>query len=72
MTAEASLREQVRAAIAATGTSQAAIARQLGVTQKHLSHMLTGRAPLTLTWAEHILAAIGMRIEVAVYAQEQP
>jgi plasmid maintenance system antidote protein VapI len=68
VTAEASLREQVRAALAATGTSQAAIARRLGLTQKHLSHMLTGRASLTLPWAERILAAIGMHIEIAIYA----
>jgi plasmid maintenance system antidote protein VapI len=70
--AEASLREQVRAALAATGTSQAAAARELGITQKHLSHMLTGRAPLTLPWAERIVATIGMRVEVAVYAGETP
>jgi predicted XRE-type DNA-binding protein len=72
--AEASLREQVRAALAATGTSQAAVARQLEISQKYLSHMLTGRATLTLTWAERILATVGMRVEVAVYAagEDQP
>ncbi|MGX1129930.1 plasmid maintenance system antidote protein VapI [Streptomyces glaucescens] len=69
--AEASLREQVRAAIDATGASQAAIARQLGLSTKHMNMMLTGRATLTLTWAERILNTISMRVEVAVYAQEQ-
>lgn len=68
--AEASLREQVRAALAATGVRQAAVARALGLSTKHVSQMLTGRAPLTLVQAERILGVCGMRVEVAVYAGE--
>ena len=63
---EESLREQVRAALAATRISQAAVARELGVSTKHLCQMLTGRAPLTLDWAEKIAALCEMRVEVVV------
>lgn len=64
--AEDSLREQVRAALTAAGISQAFVARELGVSTKHLSQMLTGRAPLSLEWAERILDMCGMRVEVVV------
>ena len=68
--AEDSLREQVRAALEATGTSQASVARELRVSTKYLCQMLTGHAVLTLRWAERILASVGMRVEVAVYADQ--
>lgn len=63
---EDSLREQVRAALETTGISQAAVARELGVSTKHLCQMLTGRAPLSLEWAEQIVALCEMRVEVVV------
>lgn len=63
---EESLREQVRAALEATRISQAAVARELGVSTKHLCQMMTGRAPLTLEWAEQIAAVCEMRVEVVV------
>jgi len=63
---EESLRYQVRAALEATQISQASVARDLGVSKKHLCQMLTGRAPLTLEWAEQIVALCGMRVEVVV------
>lgn len=65
-TAEDDLRAQVRAALAATRISQAEAARQLGLTNKHMSHMLTGRATLTLGWAEAILAVCGLRIVIGL------
>ncbi len=66
-TAEDILRVQVRAALAATRISQAEAARRLGLTNKHMSQMLTGRATLTLGWAEAILAVCGMRLVIAVH-----
>ena len=63
---EESLREQVRAALESTRISQAAVARELGVSTKHLCQMLTGRAPMTLEWAERIVALCEMRVEVVV------
>ncbi|WP_228974995.1 helix-turn-helix transcriptional regulator [Streptomyces sp. DH12] len=64
--AEQALREQVRAALAEARISQASACRQLDLSTKHLSHMLTGRAPLTLDWAEKIVALCDKRIEVLV------
>ena len=63
---ETSLREQVRAALDNTDITQTLVALRLGVSTKHLSQMLTGRAPLTLEWAEQIVALCGMHIEVVV------
>ncbi|OQQ13016.1 hypothetical protein B0675_40065 [Streptomyces sp. M41(2017)] len=65
-TAEEQLRAQVRAALAAAGLSQAEVARQLGVSTKHLNMMLTGNATLTLTWAEGILGLAGHVIDITV------
>lgn len=58
------LRAEVRAALAARGISQASAARQLGLTQKHVSQMLTGRATLTIAWADRILALCGLRLQI--------
>lgn len=59
-----SLRGQVKAALEAAGVSQAEAARRLGLTAKHMSQMLTGKATLTLAWAEQILALCGQRLEI--------
>ncbi|MGW3383307.1 helix-turn-helix domain-containing protein [Streptomyces albogriseolus] len=68
--AEDSLRKQVRASLKSARISQASVARELGVSTKHLCQMLTGRAPLSLEWAERIVALCGMRIEVVVLKGE--
>ncbi|MER7053425.1 helix-turn-helix transcriptional regulator [Streptomyces sp. NPDC000351] len=64
--ADDQLRGLVRQALADAGISQAEVARQLGASTKHLSHMLTGRAHLTLTWAEGILGLCGMNLVISV------
>ncbi|MFF7851889.1 helix-turn-helix domain-containing protein [Streptomyces sp. NPDC007910] len=58
------LRDLVRTALHDKGISQAEAARQLGLSTKYMSQMLTGRAPLTLGWAEKILALCGKRLAV--------
>lgn len=63
--AEEVLRAHVRAALRNAGISQAAAAAELGVSQKHVSQMLTGRAPITLRWAEQLLALCGYRLVIA-------
>lgn len=69
---ERDLRAQVRGALAAARISQAEAARQLGLSTKHMSHMLTGRATLTLAWADRILTLCGMSLAVvAVPARGQ-
>lgn len=64
MTAEESMRTQVRAALEEAGLSQAEACRQLDVSTKHLCQMLTGRAPISLDWAERILALCGKRLVI--------
>lgn len=65
------LRRQVKAALRAAGISQAQAARDLGLSTKHMSHMLTGRATLTLDWADRLLALCGMRLVVSIALNPQ-
>jgi antitoxin component HigA of HigAB toxin-antitoxin module len=62
----APLHEQVRDAVKASGLKQTWMARQLGVSEKHLSQLLTGRAVLTLEWAQRILELCGMELVVSI------
>lgn len=64
VTAEDDLRALVRASLAAGRLSQAQASRDVGLSTKYMSQMLTGRAPLTLDWAEKILARCGKRVVV--------
>lgn len=59
-----SLRAQVRAALDEAGVSQAEASRKVGLSTKHMNQMLTGKAVLTLGWAEKILAVCGQRLEI--------
>jgi plasmid maintenance system antidote protein VapI len=58
------LRSLLAAELRAAGISQAEAARRLGVTAKHMSQMLTGKAPLSLAWADQIAAACGRELLV--------
>jgi DNA-binding XRE family transcriptional regulator len=60
------LHEQVREAVKASGLKQTWMARQLGVSEKHLSQLLTGRAGLTWEWADRILELCGMELVVSI------
>jgi transcriptional regulator with XRE-family HTH domain len=60
------LPDSVRAALKAAGISQVEACRHLGVSEKHLSQMLTGKVALTLPWAERILALCGWRLVIAL------
>lgn len=62
--AERDLRVQVRAALDRAGISQADACRQLGLSTKHMNMMLTGKATLTLDWAERIVDLCDMRLVV--------
>jgi transcriptional regulator with XRE-family HTH domain len=68
--AEEQLRMIVRSALARAFLSQAEAARRVGLSTKHMSQMLSGRATLTLDWAERILALCGARLFVtAIWAE---
>ncbi len=58
------LRAHVRVALAEAGISQAEAARLLGLSTKHLCQMLTGRAPLSLAWADQLLGLCGKRVTI--------
>lgn len=73
MIAEETLRSHVRAALDRSGISQAEACRQLGCSTKHLNQMLTGKAALTIGWAERILDLCGMRLVVlALTGRDEP
>lgn len=67
-TAEEQLRTEVRSALACARLSQAEACRQLGLSTKYMNQMLMGHAPLTLRWAEKIVALCGARVLVYVTA----
>lgn len=66
MTPQDELRALVRLVLREKGMSQAAAARALGITAKHMSQMMTGRAPITLDWAARIAALCGQRIRIEI------
>jgi hypothetical protein len=62
--AQDNLRAQVRAALAEAGVTPASAATSLGLSAEYLGQMLSGKAVLTLGWAEQILALCGQRLEI--------
>lgn len=64
--ASAILRDQIRDALKASGLKQIWVAEQLGISQKHLSQMLTGRVTLTLDWAQRIASLCRHRVTTTV------
>lgn len=62
--AEEMLRIQVRAALQASGMTQASAAAQLHISPKHMSQMLLGRAALPLHWGERILELCNLRLVI--------
>lgn len=71
MSAADDLRSTVRDALQRAGISQAEAARQLGLSNKHMSNMLTGKAVLTLGWAERLLALCGKRLTIRAVANRK-
>jgi plasmid maintenance system antidote protein VapI len=59
-----SLRAVLADELRAARVSQAEAARRLGISAKHMSQMLTGRAPLSLAWADEIAAVCGRELVV--------
>jgi transcriptional regulator with XRE-family HTH domain len=58
------VRAEIRTALHDTRTSQAELSRRLGLSTKHVSRVLTGRAALSLELAEAMLAALGRQMTV--------
>jgi plasmid maintenance system antidote protein VapI len=64
MTLADEVRAEVRTALHETRTSQAELSRTLGLSTKHVSQVLTGKAALSLELAEAMLAAVGRQMTV--------
>ena len=64
------LHEQVKDVVRDSGLKQTWIARQLEVSDKHLSQLLTGRVVMTLEWAQRIVALCGMELVVTIRPKE--
>ncbi|MGH3376005.1 MAG: helix-turn-helix domain-containing protein [Actinoallomurus sp.] len=63
------IRTEVRTALVASGMTQAAVARQIGCSQKHVSAMVGGRSTLSIDWADKILQTCGRRLLVLSMSQ---
>lgn len=59
MTLQDSLRQLLVGELRSARLSQAEAARRLGLSAKHLNQMLTGRAPLSVEWADQIADLCG-------------
>jgi len=64
MTLQDSLGPLLASELRTAGLSQAEAARRLGITAKHMNQMLTGKAPLSLAWADQIAALCGRELLV--------
>lgn len=60
------LRTHAMSAVKNSGLRQRYIAEQLHLTEKHLSQMLLGRAPMSVEWADRILRICGKRLVISV------
>lgn len=65
-TTERKIREAARAALIEAEMTQAELAVGLGVTQKHISQVLSGKTGLSFDFAERMLAALDRRLDVSV------
>jgi transcriptional regulator with XRE-family HTH domain len=61
----AAIKAAIRAELATDGATQADLARYLGVSQKHVSGVLTGRQPGSPRFIEAMAAAVGLTIGAA-------
>lgn len=69
-TAVVAARNEILGALAATGTTQGALALMLGLSEKHVSQVLTGRSGLSFDLAERMLGALGRRLVVGSTPEE--
>ena len=66
------MRVHIREALAATGTSQAELARQLGVGDDWISRVMTGRAQLTAALYARALAVLDYQYTLTIAPASQP
>jgi transcriptional regulator with XRE-family HTH domain len=66
MAATTQLRAIILAALKAQRVRQVELARRTGLTEKHISQVLSGKCGLSLDVAEAMLAALGLDLVVSV------
>jgi plasmid maintenance system antidote protein VapI len=59
----------VWAEVAASGCRQAEVCRAVGISQKHLSEMVNGRAGMSLDLVDRVLAAVGRELVLSTRVQ---
>jgi transcriptional regulator with XRE-family HTH domain len=64
--AERRVREALKSALIEQEMTQAELATRLGVTQKHISQVLSGKSGLSFDFAERIGAVLGVLLTVDV------
>lgn len=68
------LRTTVRELVRESGLKQAFIAERIGITEKHMSQMLLGKAALTVDWAQRIVdvcrVPLRLNIEPAEWVED--
>ncbi len=69
LNAEDQVRAAIRGALDVAGITQTELARRIGMSQKHVSQVLTGKTGLSLALADRMLAAIGSRLRMTVEAR---
>lgn len=69
---EADLRAAVKDCLARACLSQAHVARQLGISAKHVSWMLTGKAQLSIAWAGRIAEVCGRELRITSVRRRRP
>jgi plasmid maintenance system antidote protein VapI len=65
------LREMVLAEVRAAGARQVEIAEEIGITEKHVSQMFTGKVGMSVDMAERILRACGRSLVLATTLSEE-
>lgn len=64
--AERRVREALKSALIEQEMTQAELASRLGVTQKHISQVLSGKSGLSFDFAERVGAVLGVLLNVEV------
>jgi transcriptional regulator with XRE-family HTH domain len=59
------LRSKVKARLRAQGATQAGLAWHLGITEKHVSQLLTGKVDGTPEMLDRLARSVGLRITLA-------
>ncbi len=69
---ERRVRDAIRYALDQSGMTQVELAERAGVTQKHISQVLSGKSGLSFDFAERLLGILGRRLDVKAVPIGEP